>query len=1008
MTGPTTTGSIDAKLTIDKSAWDRSVAEAKAEARELGALSPTVKIDANVGPALAKMAELEAVERQLADTNVRLAAAEQIVNREQAQSATTAGRLAAVEKLLAEAHQAAAEQAAKQAVSTEAAAAATDAAGDAAGRAAVKVSTVAVAEGRLETAQRQAANSASVAYIANERLNAMREKGGVSALQMAAAEEAVARAERNAEAAEKKHLAAIVALNAAKSAAAAKSLELAAATDTEAAASNNAVASNNRRVSGLQVLLGLAPAILAAAAPIAGAAVGLAAGFGVMGVSGVLALKGIKDAMVVGDGVGNTYAVGLQGLKGDLNALAGTSANAMLSSFNQVVGDINTRMPYLTSLIGTGSMALGQMGGTALRGVLDGLKTMNPLLEAGQVELGKFVTWLFSFNGTDGFKSFIGYSMDNLPSVMHLLENLVITAGHILAAFAPLGPVMITLLTGLTDGLNALPLPVLAGLVTTATLLGPALRVAFAPGVAGLIISVAEAIGFTGVMANLAVPVVGVLTALIAGVGIAAATASLGTGTGTAALRDYTQALKDDSLAIGEHVKAQVAKELVDSGAAEAGQRLGLSLMTVQQAALGNVTAIQAVKNVTDDAAKGIIDWTSGGAYASEQNKRLSADVDLMRGSVIGASGAIIDQLDKQKLLNEMLHPTTEAMGAQSTAAGIQAYQFGTNVAALQAAKDGQDKTAQSTADATLKMQLQNDAAGILKMTLDGLNGKAISAAQAQNSFDSSLANMGDHVDKVGKKITFTTTNIGDMSAASVALRGQLNTQVSGLQAVVAANGGLDDSTGKAREQMEAMRTQIIDNAVAHGVDKDAVTAYVDNLLTIPKSVPPTKLDVDTAQALANIETFKWHLANIQDRIVTVTERTLKDPVGMGSSIGGRENGSLAGGQALGGFVPEYWATGGMAGASYLAGGGFPGGPRGTDTVPTWLTPGEFTMKRASARSIGPAALNYMNATGQLPPQQQDKQGAGGVHVDQINIYDQHDPVGTSMDVQRRLAMIAT
>ena len=75
---------------------------------------------------------------------------------------------------------------------------------------------------------------------------------------------------------------------------------------------------------------------------------------------------------------------------------------------------------------------------------------------------------------------------------------------------------------------------------------------------------------------------------------------------------------------------------------------------------------------------------------------------------------------------------------------------------------DAQDKAKTSTEQQTVAMQLQNDAAGLLKMTLDGLNGKAISAAQAQNAFDSQLANMGTHVDKTGKTVQFTTTsNIG-------------------------------------------------------------------------------------------------------------------------------------------------------------------------------------------------------------------------------------------------------
>jgi hypothetical protein len=134
---------------------------------------------------------------------------------------------------------------------------------------------------------------------------------------------------------------------------------------------------------------------------------------------------------------------------------------------------------------------------------------------------------------------------------------------------------------------------------------------------------------------------------------------------------------------------------------------------------------------------------------------------------------------------------------------------------------------------------------------------------------------MGDHVNATGKKITFTTTSIKDMSSASVALRGQLNGQVTNLQAVVEANGGLANSTGKARAQMVTMRQQIIDNAVAHGVDRAAVTAYIDKLLAIPKKVPPTKLDVDTAAALAKISSLQGYLNRLHSKniVLTVTQQ---------------------------------------------------------------------------------------------------------------------------------------
>ena len=928
MTGPTTTGSINAELTIDKSGWDAKAEEVKAEARELGALNPEIKVDANVGPAIAKLNE------------------------------------------------------------------------------------VAIAEQRLEVATRQAANSASVAYVANERLTAVMEKRGRTDMQVVAASEAAARADRNAEASEIKLLAATEALNAAKAESVRKSLEQASANEIESKSEDKASATaetaNHRRVSGLQILIGLAPALLGPTAAIAAAAVGLGVGFGVMGVSGVLAIKGIKDQMEDGTVVGARYAGGLSQLKGNLDALANTSAVHMLQGFDQSLNAIENKMPFLNTLVGNMSGLLGQMGGTALNGVLSGLQQMNTLTSAGAIELSKFVTWLFSFNGTNGFTQFISYAIDNLPATMKLIENLVTLAGHILSAFAPLGPVVLGFLNGLTDVLNALPLPVLAGLVTTALTVAPALQIA------------GKAVELFGIESNLAVPGIGIFLALLAGVGMAVASSALGTEQGTQAFRDYTQALKDDNEELGKNVRLQAAKALSDAGAFDAGRELGLTQTTLTNALMGNAAAQQIVNDhikegraFQNDWTQGVVDANTGIYVATAAQDKMGKAIDTVTKTL----GAQKDSIDRSKQINLDLaaanDTTTGSMTAQTAALQLQANQFGTTATSIKGAQDAQDKNAQSTADATAKMQLQNDAAGLLKMALDGLNGKAISAAQAQNAFDSQLSNMGTHVDKVGKQITFTTANIGDMSAASVALRGQLNSQVSALMQTVEANGGLDESTGKAKAQMEQMRTQIIDNAVAHGVDKDAVTAYVDNLLKIPESVPPTKVDIDKAEAELKLQGFQSAINSLTGKTVTIYAQAnidaamaALDTLHANSMVAANAYATGAAYRSEGGTVPEYHADGGMAGVNYLAAGGSPFVPRGTDITPAMLTPGEIVMKRASVKSLGAGNLLEANRTGQWPGQGQGQ--GGGVHVDQITIYDQQDPVATSMDVQRRLSMIAT
>jgi len=70
-----------------------------------------------------------------------------------------------------------------------------------------------------------------------------------------------------------------------------------------------------------------------------------------------------------------------------------------------------------------------------------------------------------------------------------------------------------------------------------------------------------------------------------------------------------------------------------------------------------------------------------------------------------------------------------------------------------------------------------------------------------------------------------------------------------------------------------------------------------------------------------------------------------------------------------GGWVegPVTYARGGVVGPpSYLALGGWPFTPRGTDTVPAMLTPGEFVVSAPAAATLGSASLHALNQ-GQLP-----------------------------------------
>jgi hypothetical protein len=755
----------------------------------------------------------------------------------------------------------------------------------------------------------------------------------------------------------------------------------AAATDATAAATDRDTSSTDRNAdakkgqfSWMQALIAAAPLLFASTTELAAAAVGMGTSFTLMGLAGAAAVKGIKEEMQQGTAEGEAYSSGLTILKGDLDQLSQTAAVSMVSSFSEAVGRVNDKMPFLNQMAGDMAAQLGKIGGGLLSDVLTGLQRMSPLIEQGATSLGDFVGWLGHFTSADGFDQFVSYATQNLPQVITFLEDVVGLAGHLIAAFAPLGPVVTGALDGLVNILNNLPSDRLVGLVTAALTIAPAFNIA-KTAVALFGESSALELGLFGASVNLTIPVIGVFLAALAGLGMGLAAAAASQQQATVAASAYADALERDGNAIGQYTTQMAAKKLADEGAYDAAQKLGISQDILTKAVTGNADALKQVQDAANGAKKAYDDanaaaiasqGATGGATDKMNEQRDAAD------KLLPVLQNNIDAIKQQQHVNEQV---TTASVEKAAADQQGAAALGVTTQAYRDASAAEADAAQKTRDSTVAMQMQNDAAALLKASLDALNGKALSAAQAQNAFDSSLANMGTHVDKVGKTVHFTTASIGDMSAASVALRGQLNSQVANLQAVVEANGGLSNSTGQAKAQMEAMRQQIIDNAVAHGVDRDAVTQYIDKILQIPASVPPTKIEADTAQAEAALARVQADIAAIHDKTVTITTVNTgagENAPGTGGGIG------LVHAQATGGWAGHgvaYFASGGSA-SRYA---------RGTDTIPTMLSPGEFTVRAAAASRVGAPALEYINRTGQLPPAQQAQgpfQISGNLYLD--------------------------
>jgi hypothetical protein len=482
---------------------------------------------------------------------------------------------------------------------------------------------------------------------------------------------------------------------------------------------------------------------------------------------------------------------------------------------------------------------------------------------------------------------------------------------------------------------------------------------------AGMKIAGTEAALF-GMKANLAVPVVGILLAALSGLGIMAITAAEGTDHGTTSVQNYTQALRDDTNAIGEHVRAQAAKELVDSGATAAARTLGISIADVTAAATGNADALARVKSVTDAAAAASMGGVAGHRTATQAQIEQGDAAKLLTGAITGTNGAITDGIQKNKDYDAATAASKPGIDANTAAVQAQAGVYGTTVQMYQNATAAQQAAATQLAQTTLNMQFQNDAAGLLKQAFDALNGKSLSLEQAQtraagatNSVTASFKQNGDAI------------NGGTAAAVAnqTALQNKVTADQAAADAVAKATGSTKDGTAAYADA----KTQLEKNMAAQGLLTDDVQGYINKLYDVNNFHPtPVKLEVDKAKAEADLASFKAYLDTVAgkrftsyiDIITNRIETSTKDPAGTGSSVGGRENGSLAGGAATGGLIHAGFSA---ASPAYLSEGGSPFVPRGTDTVPAMLTPGEIVMKRASVDSLGAGNLLHANKTGQWP-----------------------------------------
>jgi hypothetical protein len=842
--GPTTAGSIIARLKMDRDQWIADMAKTKEDARELGALRPTIRIDVD-----------------------------------------TAGAMAQIEALRVAAERAGVVSPGVSAVS-----------GPSAGTAA-KVDAVAAAERRLAAAVSAADTAYARAELAQMRLNETREKGVNEGARLAAAELAATEAVKRLDAANEKATLSEAALTAAQDKAARAALEKAAAEETAAGSTVKANEANKTSASRMGLITGAVALLLPLLVPVAAGAVGIAGAMTMMGVSGVLAVVGIKREMEQGTETGKAYQDGLVGLRQDMNQLAQTSAVNMLSSFRQVVGDTADAMPLLNRETAEFTGMLGRSGGNLFSGSINGLRVMEPLLLTAGLYVERLTRQFDQWTQNGGLQKFSSYALMVLPNVEQVLGALASAIMHILEALAPLGQIGMAVLTGISDVINAIPVDVLGSLIGAVTW-G---MIAFKGWgfIAPMLAKVATGIGLVGTATQIATGPIGWIVAGVSALAAVLAVVMFNTKNAADATQNYTSAVQADTGAIGENVKAAAVKALQDAGALDAAKRLGISAALVTQATLGDTAAKKKLNAELAVINKRLREQSDASTGASGPTLKQAQDVDTLTGALKGQNQGIKDSIAAYNVYQEAMGGTTIATKAQRGAVEANAKAAGVSVSAYLGALAAQSDTKGQLDKTTASMFLQGDAAGLLKQSLDLLNGKTLNAAQAQNQFDSQIANMT-------AKTTAAERALSGNSAAAVKNRGELISLTQAAENNADAfrdNGGSAEDT---KQKLIDMKQAIIDNAVAHGENRDEVQKYVDTLYTIPDHIPATKVEIDASEALAQIAKLQaaW--------TVFANSQAVKISAGQSFNVGVNHDQGHAGGGTIRGL-----ADGGSSGTVY-------------------------------------------------------------------------------------------
>lgn len=1021
--GPVEEGSIIAHVKADLAQFDEAMDRADARVEKTSATKAEFKVDADVDEAIAKVAATEAALKKLGDGDV------------QASAKTVSARKAAQTAM--ERYEAAVQKVAAAEVRAEAASSRYNAADDANWRIQQRA-TSSLDEKRASMLKVDQAMARST--LANMALTAAESDQERAALKLAAANEAL------------------------------KASYLDDAAPPQVPPAGAASKGNGGIAYGAGIAIAVA-SLIPLLAPLAGYIAGVTGAFTLMGAAGVLAVFGIKNAMADGTAAGNQFSAGLHLLKGDFDQLSNTAADSMLSRFQIAISNLDAAMPSLNSDVRIFSGLLGDTGNIVLKTIISGFRIIVPLFIQAGVYVEQLAAAWQKWTTQGGLAAFVRMAVVGLPQVANALGSVLKGAVAVISGLAPLGTILLgvvqivgVLLQGvgwlLNNGLT--PLAVAAATAVGAFMGWRALVPIIAnvaQAVANVIPKVttfaaallfektaateaAVATDAVSVATKAALGPVGIIIALVGAVATGFLTAATSTSNATQAVQDYTSAVQEDNGVIGKNVELQTAKALRDEGAFQAAQKLGISLKTVTDAALGSTDAHQALVGALRKA-QDAYDAAGGDAQRNAMNRtgievpaiqkaqgaynNLQAAQEELAASESNLK-AIKDAIKAYNDVQKALGGTTISTRQQLQAATDLAGRYGESLSVYEGAKLAQQNAADQLKQTTANMVAAIAAAGFLgqensdaatsfskiaiaaanatnaasqwKSELDVLNGGTQSLEQANINLAGDYQTMATQITSNIKSMGRAAATTLDINTAGGLANHQLilkNIQDAEAQsaAIIAAEGNTAKAREDGRQSLITARQAILDHAKAAGLDVDQVQALIDKELKIPAHVS-TQVEVDISQAEAAIAKVQDKIAHIQDVKGVITYNTSTQAL-----VGNAGGGTI--GFANGGSIPGFAGGGGPSGTV------FGPGSSTSDSVLARLSVGEEVTQASAANYPGVRSLlkminrdpsGTMSALASQPKPQK-------TIVNHWHILQAIDPSSLYSEVQRRQNLVA-